>query len=157
MALFSTIICCINLTENSNDIVKYTRDIAKIDDARVIVVHALPSTAHLLNYVTSRSMVESILDESKARTEKFLKEFVEKNFAGLKAEPLLMSGNPARELIELADKVCADLIIMGSISTKGLFSFMFSRPSESVIGHTRVPVMVIPNDLNLECTPPDDF
>ena len=121
------------------------------------MVHALPSTAHLLNYVTSRSMVESILDESKARTEKFLKEFVEKNFAGLKAEPLLMSGNPARELIELADKVCADLIIMGSISTKGLFSFMFSRPSESVIGHTRVPVMVIPNDLNLECTPPDDF
>ena len=88
MALFSTIICCINLTENSNDIVQYTRDIAKIDDARVIVVHALPSTAHLLNYVTSRSMVESILDESKARTEKFLKEFVEKNFAGLKAEPL---------------------------------------------------------------------
>ena len=157
MALFSTIICCINLTENSNDIVQYTRDIAKIDDARIIVVHALPSTAHLLNYVTSRSMVESILDESKARTEKFLKEFVEKNFAGLKAEPLLMSGNPARELIELADKVCADLIIMGSISTKGLFSFMFSRPSESVIGHTRVPVMVIPNDLNLECTPPDDF
>ena len=85
MALFSTIICCINLTENSNDIVQYTRDIAKIDDARVIVVHALPSTAHLLNYVTSRSMVESILDESKARTEQFIKEFVEKNFAALKA------------------------------------------------------------------------
>lgn len=157
MALFSTIICCINLTENSDDIVQYTRDIAKVDNARVIVVHSLPSTAHLLNYVSSRSMIENILEESKARTENFLKDFVEKNFAGLKAEPLLMAGDPAHELIALADKVCADLIIMGSMSTKGLFSFMFSRPSENVIGHTRVPVMVIPNDLSLECTPPDNF
>lgn len=157
MALFSTIICCINLTENSSDIVQYTRDIAKIDNSKILVVHALPSTAHLLNYVTSRSMVESILEESKERTEKFLKEFVAKNFEGLNAEPVLMSGSPARELLELADKVCADLIIMGSMSTKGVFSFMFSRPSEGVIGRTRVPVMVIPNDLNLECTPPEGF
>ena len=69
----------------------------------------------------------------------------------------MLSGNPARELLELVDKRCADLVIMGSMSTKGFFSFLFSRPSESVIGNTRVPVMVIPNDLSLECTPPEDF
>lgn len=157
MALFSTIICCVNLTENSSDIVQYTRDIAKLDNAKIYVVHTLPSTAHLLNYVTSRSMVESLLEESKERTETFLAEFVKQNFEGLQAEPILITGNPARELLELADKVCADLIVMGSMSTKGMFSFLFSRPSEGVIGRTRVPVMVIPNDLSLECTPPEDF
>lgn len=156
MSLFSTIICCVNLTENSQDIVQYTKDIAKIDNAKILVAHSLPSTDNLRNYITS-PMVEEVLENSKERTRKFLEEFVAANFQGFNAEPVMLSGNPARELLELVDKRCADLVIMGSMSTKGFFSFLFSRPSESVIGNTRVPVMVIPNDLSLECTPPEDF
>lgn len=157
MALFSTIICCINLTENSGDLVQYTQDIAKIDNAKILVTHALPSTAHLLNYVTSRTMVEELLENSKKRTMEYLEDFVQKNFAGFNAETVLLTGDPARELLDLTEKRCADLIIMGSMSSKGAFSFLLSRPSESVIGKTRVPVMVIPNDLSLDCTPPDGF
>lgn len=156
MSLFSTIICCVNLTENSQDIVQYTKDIAKIDNSKILVAHSLPSTDNLRNYITS-PMVEEVLENSKERTKKFLEEFVTSNFQGFDAEPVMLSGNPARELLELVDKRCADLVIMGSMSTKGFFSFLFSRPSESVIGNTRVPVMVIPNELSLECTPPEDF
>ena len=157
MALFSTIICCINLTENSDDIVQYTKDMAKIDNAKILVVHALPSTAHLVNYVSSRAVLDDILANSRKRTEEFLNDFVKKNFAGTDAESVLVTGNAANELLELADKRCADLIVMGSMSTKGLFGHLISRPSEGVIGRTRVPVMVIPNDLSLDCVPPEDF
>lgn len=156
MSLFSTIICCVNLTENSQDIVQYTKDIAKMENSKILVAHSLPSTDNLRNYITS-PMVEEVLENSKERTKKFLEEFVTTNFQGFDAEPVMLSGNPARELLELVDKRCADLVVMGSMSTKGFFSFLFSRPSESVIGNTRVPVMVIPNDLSLECTPPEDF
>ena len=156
MSLFSTIICCVNLTENSQDIVQYTKDIAKIDNAKILVAHSLPSTENLRNYITS-PMVEEVLKNTTARTENFLKEFVAKNFEGYDAEPIVLAGNPARELLSLVDKRCADLVVMGSMSSKGFFSFLFNRPSENVIGYTRVPVMVIPNDLSLECTPPENF
>lgn len=157
MALFSTIICCINLTENSDDLVQYTKDIAKIDNAKILVVHALPSTAHLANYINSSAVLNEILTSSKKRTEDFLNDFVQKNFAGMDAEPVLVTGNTSQELLDLADKRCADLIIMGSMSSKGIFGSLLSRPSENVIGKTRVPVMVIPNDLSLDCVPPEGF
>lgn len=103
MSLFSTIICCVNLTENSQDIVQYTKDIAKIDNAKILVAHSLPSTDNLRNYITS-PMVEEVLENSKERTRKFLEEFVAANFQGFNAEPVMLSGNPARELLELVDK-----------------------------------------------------
>ena len=157
MALFSTIICCVNLTENSGDIVQYTRDLAKLDNSKILVVHSLPSTSNLGNYITSSSIMNEITVGSRKRTEEYLNGFIAKNFSDLNAEPVLLSGNPSQQLLELADKLCADLIVMGSVSQKGVFSFLLSQHSESVIGNTRVPVLVIPNDLNLDCIPPDGF
>jgi nucleotide-binding universal stress UspA family protein len=157
MDLFSTIICCINLTEHNDDIVRYTRAVAQSNNAKILVAHALPSVAHLVNYGSSRSVVQNLLENSKNTTREYLEKFVKQQFQGLDAEPVLLIGNPAQELLTLTDSRCADLLVMGSMSSRGSLSFLFSRPSENVIGNSRVPVLVIPNDLNLECAPPDGF
>ena len=157
MALFSTIICCVNLTENSSDIVQYTRDLAKRDNAKVLIIHSMPPVSNLENYITSNDIMKEIIESSRKRAQDYLNEFKTKNFNDMDAEAILLSGTPSRQLLELADKRCADLIVMGSISHKGIFSRLMSKHSEDVIGNSRVPVLVIPNDLNLDCVPPEDF
>ncbi len=155
MSTFKNIICSISLIEHSEDIVYYTRELAKQNDAKIFVVHSLPSMDHLRSFVSDTEVAKGVFDQAEEGAKKFLDKFITENFEGLDCEGFVTVGNPANELLILADKLCADVIIMGSMSTKGFFNFFNSRASQSVIGKTRIPVMVVPNDLDMECTPED--
>ena len=153
MSVFSNIICCISLSENPDDVAQYVRDIAGQNDAKLYLVHVFAGKEDLFNQVSAHSAVEKMLKESQAATREAFKEYVEKQFAGFDTTVIFTEGRVQDELIRIIDKVCADLLVIGSMSTKGLFGGLFNKPSESIIGNTRIPVMVIPNDLSLECTP----
>ena len=155
MSSFSTIACCIDLTEQNDDIVSYTREIAELTGAKLLLVHVLPPTGAFASYGASKELLQKVATESRQETEKYVKEFAEKNFAGLPCEPLILTGRIDKAINELVDKRCADLIIMGSLNSRGLFNF--SGSTSRLIGHSRVPVMVIPNDLSLECVPEEGF
>ncbi len=45
MSSFSTIACCIDLTEHNEDIVTYTREMAELTGAKILLVPGLPSAA----------------------------------------------------------------------------------------------------------------
>ena len=155
MSSFSTIACCIDLTEQNDDIVSYTREMAELTGAKILLVHVLPPTGAFASYGASKELLQKVATESRQETEKYVKEFAEKNFAGLPCEPLILTGRIDKAINELVDKRCADLIIMGSLNTRGLFNF--SGRTSRLIGQSRVPVMVIPNDLSLECVPEEGF
>lgn len=155
MSAFSTIACCIDLTEKNDDIVSYTREMAELTGAGILLVHVLPSAGTFASYGASKELLQKIASESRRETEKYLKDFAAKHFADLPCEPVLLTGSIDKALNELVDKRCADLVITGSLNSHGLFSF--SGSTSRLIGHSRVPVMVIPNELNLECVPDENF
>lgn len=151
MSVFSNIVCCINLSENPDDVAQYVNDIAKQNEAKLILVHVAPDSEDLVRRTASVQIGE-LVKESQKQNEAAFAEYVKTHFDG---EPtiVLAEGKVEDELLRVIDKYCADLIIIGSMSTKGLFGGWFNKPSESIIGKTRIPVMVVPNDLSLECTP----
>ena len=151
--MFTNIICCVNLTENGQDVIDYTKQIAA-PDAMIYVVHALPSTAQLSGYIHSTAM-EEIVKNSEVKTNQYLDGIIAKDFAGYKTQKVITKGNFAHELLKLVDKYCADIVVMGSISTKGIFNRLLENTSKTVIGDGRVPVLVVPTELSLECTPED--
>ena len=156
MSSFSTIACCIDLTEHNEDIVTYTREMAELTGAKILLVHVLPSVSGFASYGASREVLQRVAAESRAETEKYVKEFAASHFAGLNCEPLILTGSVDTALTELVDKSCADLVIMGSLNSGGLFNFA-GKTSARLIGKSRVPVMIIPNDLSLECAPEEGF
>ena len=153
MSVFSNIVCCINLSENPDDVAQYVNDITRQNNAKLILVHVAADNDAILRRTGSRSMVEKLIEESRKNNEDAFTQYVNKTFAGLDTTIVLTEGKVEEELLSVIDKYCADLIIIGSMSTKGLFGSFFNKPSENIIGKTRIPVMVIPNDLSLECTP----
>ncbi len=155
MSVFSNIVCCINLSENPDDVAQYVCDITKQNDAKLILVHVAADSEALVQRAggSSSSYVKQLLDEARKSNEEVFASYVKKHFAGLEPTIVLAEGKVEDELLKVIDKYCADLIIIGSMSTKGLFGSMFNKPSENIIGKTRIPVMVVPNDLSLECTP----
>ncbi|HJD96810.1 universal stress protein [Mailhella massiliensis] len=153
MSVFSNIVCCISLSENPDDVAQYTADITRQNGANLILVHVAADNEAVLRRTGSKSMVEKLIEESRKANEEAFTKYVEKHFAGLDTTIVLTEGKVEDELLRVIDKYCADLIVIGSMSTKGLFGGLFNKPSESIIGKTRIPVMVIPNDLSLECVP----
>jgi nucleotide-binding universal stress UspA family protein len=153
MSVFSNIVCCINLSENPDDVAQYVNDITRQNEAKLILVHVAADSEAVLRRTGSKSMVEKLIEESRKANEEAFTAYVNKHFAGLDVSIVLAEGKVEDELLHVIDKYCADLIVIGSMSTKGLFGSLFNKPSENIIGKTRIPVMVIPNDLSLECTP----
>lgn len=153
MSVFSNIVCCISLSENPDDVAQYVNDITRQNDAKLILVHVAADNEAILRRTGSKSMVEKLIEESRKANEDAFTKYVNQKFAGLDTTIVLTEGKVEEELLRVIDKYCADLIVIGSMSTKGLFGSLFNKPSESIIGKTRIPVMVIPNDLSLECTP----
>ena len=155
MTVFSNIVCCINLSENPDDVAQYVSDITRQNEAKLILVHVAADNEAIMQRAggSSSSYVKQLLDEARKANEEVFTSYVKKHFAGLDPTIVLAEGKVEDELLKIIDKYCADLIIIGSMSTKGLFGSMFNKPSENIIGKTRIPVMVVPNDLSLECTP----
>ena len=81
MSSFSTIACCIDLTEQNDDIVSYTREMAELTGAKLLLVHVLPPTGAFASYGASRELLQKVAAESRQETEKYVKEFAEKYMA----------------------------------------------------------------------------
>ena len=64
-------------------------------------------------------------------------------FAGLGAEPIILKGSPADEILKFADKHAVDIIIVGSLGKSGIERFALGSVSEKVVRHAKVPVLVV--------------
>jgi nucleotide-binding universal stress UspA family protein len=59
------------------------------------------------------------------------------------AEAHVRLGRPPQEIVNLADKIAAGLIVVGSRGLGGIRRALMGSVSESVIRHAHCPVMVV--------------
>lgn len=63
--------------------------------------------------------------------------------AGLDAEGEVREGNPYREILDYADAVEADMIVMGTHGRRGLDRFLLGSVTEKVVRSSDVPVLTV--------------
>ncbi len=92
-------------------------------------------------YSTLPEVERSLLDTREAALEQIKKEFEER---GLKAEVVLKIGNPKEDIVEVAKKKNADLIVIG-YHGKSLIEKIFPLGSttKAVIDKAHCPVLVV--------------
>jgi nucleotide-binding universal stress UspA family protein len=61
---------------------------------------------------------------------------------GVAAEPVLKAGNPAEEIIDVADAGGFDVIVVGSRGKSAAARFLMGSVSERVVRHASRPVLV---------------
>lgn len=62
---------------------------------------------------------------------------------GVEAEIIIKSGNPAEKILEAADEVGADMIVIGSYGRHGAKRFLLGSVSSKVVEHSKSNVLVI--------------
>ena len=138
--MFEKILFATDGSRDAERALRYARDLAGRDDARVIVVHAFEPVPR---YVAD-SMRSDILAHHINRGREIAQDAVTKlEEAGLDVETEVLEGPPAAAILRVARAHEVDLIVMGTRGQSGLTSLLVGSVSHRVLAHSPVPVIVV--------------
>jgi nucleotide-binding universal stress UspA family protein len=63
--------------------------------------------------------------------------------SGVTSERLIVEGNPASEILRIAEDDRIDMIVMGSIGKTGLEKFLMGSVAEKVVHNSKLPVLIV--------------
>ncbi len=147
-----------DLSKNSGYVFRHAVQLARTFEAQITILHVLKSIDPAIEVPILVHMEEEtyrkLTGEKKQETiEKIkgrLQEFTEKelqndpNSSNRVSAILVHEGEPIAEILETADKLQSDLLIMGDHS-KGMLAYTFlGSTAERVLRRSRRPVLVVP-------------
>lgn len=155
---YKNILYATDLTENAAHAFRHAVGIARCHRARISILHVLPETEPaVLNYVSTVMGEDRLADlelahkaEVQDEIRKRLHEFAKAELADRPDDVERIDGieihhgNPAAEILKAADRLNADLIVLGSHG-KGALKYAFlGSVAEKVLRKSQRPVVVVP-------------
>jgi nucleotide-binding universal stress UspA family protein len=143
MSEYRLILCPVDFSKPSQRALETALDLAARLGAelRVIHVYQLPASALPEGVVETPADIEAVLE---GRLTKELAAFVKPASAqGVKITTGVCEGMPYVEIVEAADELGADLIVMGTHGRTGLAHLLLGSVAERVLRISNVPVLTV--------------
>ncbi len=147
MPKLQKIICALDLSEHSKTVAEYACMLAKAMNASIVAVYAAPTLTQYTGFHVPPNTIDSFVGEIVSGAEKAMAQFVSENFEGVETKAEVVVGYAAEEILEVAAKEEADLIVMGTHGRKGIDRILFGSVAERVVKNSHLPVLTIrPSD-----------
>lgn len=141
---FSTILFATDFSEISEHAFDYAYTLAKKFDSKLIVMHVINEPVDLRGFYVPHISFDSLEKEIEGAAEKMMNKFCLGRLEDLAAsEKVIVSGVPYDEIIALAAKEKASLIVLGTHGRAGLDHLLFGSTAERVVRRSQCPVMTI--------------
>jgi nucleotide-binding universal stress UspA family protein len=142
MLPFRSILCPVDFSEHSAHALRYAAALAGMARATLTV-------AWVTDPLLDRAAAVYALDPRGEQTHADLREFVSgalpRGVPWLPEPHLVISvGPPDREILKIARKQHADLIVVGTHGLSGYRKMFFGSTTERVLRHTTIPVLAVP-------------
>jgi nucleotide-binding universal stress UspA family protein len=134
----------VDLSHASTILLQYANTIAEKFGARLIflfVVEDLYSYSGLPVEIRLDPFDEDYKSYSRRNMENFLEE--NRHHVTGEYESIVLSGHPAKEIVDYADREDIDLIVIGTHGFSGLDRMIFGSVAEKVIKRAPCPIMVV--------------
>jgi len=138
--MFKRILLATDGSPHAEEALKYARDLALRDDARVTVVYAFPAVPVYLGEPGRQELISQNVTEGKQVANHAAQKLRE---AGVDVIIEVLEGSPADAILRVADVQQCELIVMGSRGLGALTSLLLGSVSHRVLAHARVPVLVV--------------
>lgn len=158
LPLYSTILVPIDFSPNSDHAFKHAVMIARQNDAKIHLLHVMPEIdSTMFNYISTflgENKVKNFERDSITTAQNEMKETLD-NFSKTElanfpedlarfAEVEVAIGHPVVKILEAANKLNADLIVMGNHG-KGVLGHTFlGSVAERVLNKSTRPVFIVP-------------
>lgn len=138
--MFECIVYATDGSDHARKALVYARDLAKLHNAKLFVVHVYSRVSDFLDY----KEYDTILGHRIAAGDKIIEEAgKEFEVAGLKFQTELLEGPVAEAIMNVAETRDADLIVLGARGMSSLEGLLLGSVSQKVIHHATCPVLVV--------------
>lgn len=142
--LFARLLIPVDGSRNALKAAEYGVRLARRAGSEVLAVHVVDeeNAEDLARYADQP--LEDILARMRRSGEGYLEEL--RSLArdqGVRLQAQVRVGVPHRTLLEAAEELGADLIVIGTFGRRGPRRVLIGSVTERVIAHSRIPVMVI--------------
>lgn len=145
--LFQTVVVAVSGSEASVSAAKYAIVLAKHYRCRLVAVNVV-DTATLKELLLSRIFVEDesfeyehSLEENGQRYLNYVEELAGRK--GVAVEKVLRKGAVSSEIINAADELDADLILLGGVGEKGGTRDVLSRQNRDILRNAKCSILVV--------------
>jgi universal stress protein A len=138
------ILLCADFSENSEPARKLALHYAKTFGAALVIVHAV-NPKHL-GYPSLEDLPLSDVDVKavKEKLTKSLEDLAQKSRTDVPdVTTCLRQGRPSKEIVDLANEIAADLIVMGTHGWTGLGHVLVGSTAENVLKTAHRPVLIV--------------
>lgn len=138
-----TILCPVDFSEASEDAVRYAAELAEQLQAKLFLVHSfqLPVYAAQIGApLAPADLIEGLPQQLQQQLDE-LRDRIAK--PGLHVEGEVVEGVPYVKILEQADAVGADLIVMGTHGRTGLAHLLIGSVAERVVRLSDHPVLTV--------------
>ncbi len=118
--------------------------LASLNDAEVILLTVVDDRFPYPDIFSFHVPNEDYYKHIRERAAAILDQVIAEAPRDVRIRPMVSRGNPARVIVEVAEREGAELIIMTSHTTRGLEHMILGSVADKVLRSTPCPVLVIP-------------
>ncbi|MHC1710552.1 MAG: universal stress protein [Solidesulfovibrio sp.] len=141
MVQIKTILCALDFSEVSPKVAEYAKTLAEACGAKIVALYVAPSLTQYVEFHVQASYIDDFVTGIVSGASDTMDSFLKEYFKGVTAEGRVVSGYAAEEIVNAADEVHADLIVLGTHGRKGIDKILFGSVAEKVIKTAKVPVL----------------
>ncbi len=145
MVQVKKILCAVDLGDKSAPtVMAHAGGMAKAYGAEVKVLYVIPLASVI--YSDAPMKMDVIMEvESKMRQggEERMVKFIADYLSDVNATGIVREGDPAQEILQVAEDEKVDMIIVGSRGLKGVKRIVFGSVAEKVVKNSHLPVLTV--------------
>ena len=145
MTRIRRILCASDFSKTSGKALISAIDLAKANRARLTILHAhVPIVPLVPEQYLEASTWDRVDTETRRWAERQVEKLTEKaRKRGVRASAMMVTGDPAQQIVRMARSKRADLIVVGTHGRRGFSKFFLGSVAERVIATAPCPVMTV--------------
>ena len=136
--MYETIVVPTDGSSQSDAAVDHAVELARHHGSEVHVLYVADSNRDSLT-----TQGGEVVDALEQEVDQIVSEAVERADAGTDIAGEVLTGDPVETILDYADSVDADLVVMGTAGRRGLDRFLLGSTTERVVRLSSVPVLTV--------------
>lgn len=142
--MYQTVLVPTDFSDPANAAWEHAVQLAKVHDSKLVALYVAEPVLSHYGVVGLIPSVKELEEQNDVSSRLELKELAEKaESAGLSMTVEVVKGKPWKAIVEAAEKLSADLIVMGTHGRTGLVHDTIGSTAERVVQRAKCPVLVV--------------
>ena len=141
----NTILCAVDFSDVATRVASVAGTMAMAFDARVVLLHVAPPEPSFVSFEPGPQSERDFRAAELRQEHRDLQTLAEALEAeGVTVEPLMVPGATVEKILDEAERLEADVVVLGSHGHSALYDLLVGSVAEGVMRKAKCPVLIVP-------------